>query len=328
MKIYTKTGDGGTTSLYSGERVPKSDPRIEVLGSIDELTSHIGGLKVSLPNTPIAQELENIQKILIRLMGDVASTAPDTWQDKEEAIRQLEKSIDKYMDAAGGFKGFILPGANPLSAKADIARTVARRADRALAKCEGIEKEVRQYINRLADYLYSVARYIDKEFAKAEEDMKTQIVSKENDIKENGVREGQNMSQSAVLNLELANQVIEKVKEYAAYKGINVVIAVVSKEGNPISVQAMDDSFVISYELAIKKAFTAAALKMPTHELAQLTAKGAQFEGLENMLDAKIVTLGGGYPIKVNGTVIGAVGVSGGAATDDIDFARYGAQFA
>lgn len=322
MKIYTKTGDGGTTSLYSGERVPKTDPRVEALGSIDELTSHIGALKVSLKGTPIARELETIQKILIRLMGDVASTTPKTWENKEEAIASLEKSIDKYMDAVGGFRGFVLPGANPLSPKADIARTVARRADRALARCEDIEKEVRQYINRLADYLYSVARYLDKEFAKAEEEMK-QVTDKKNEN-----NPGSNISSVNTMNLELANQIIEKVKEYAAYKGINVVIAVVSKEGNPVSVQAMDEAFVISYELAIKKAFTAAALKMPTHELAQLTAKGAQFEGLENMLDAKIVTLGGGYPIKVNGIVIGAVGVSGGSAADDIDFARYGAQFA
>ncbi|MDF2613189.1 MAG: ATP/cobalamin adenosyltransferase [Clostridia bacterium] len=307
MKIYTKTGDNGATGLYSGERVPKTHPKIEAVGNVDELTSHLGDIRSTLQKGPIVNEIEIIQKTLILVMSEIASTANGKWKEKQASVSFLENSIDYYQGLAGEFTKFILPGDNPISAKFDIARSVARRAERAVNRCDNIESEVRQYINRLSDYLYVVARYIDKVF---EETMKTK--------KQTTTQE---------LDLNLANQIINEVKEYAAYKGIQVVIAVVSKEGNPISVQVMDNSFVISYELAIKKAFTAAALKMPTHELAKLTARGADFEGLENMLDAKIVTLGGGYPIKVNGLVIGAVGVSGGSATDDIEFARYGAHF-
>lgn len=307
MKIYTKSGDDGTTGLGTGERVSKSHPKVEALGSIDELTSNIGIIRATFREGPLAEELETIQNTLILLMGEVASSNSRAWDTKEADIAYLEEHIDHYQLKADKFTKFILPGDNPLSAKVDIARTVARRAERALARCENIEIEVKKYINRLADYLYIAARYIDKVF---DETVKT---------KRETVIKG--------LDLNSANEIIEKVKEYAAYKGIDVVIAVVTKEGNPISVQAMDEAFVVSYELAIKKAFTAAALKMPTHELAKLTAKGAGFEGLEGMLDAKIITLGGGCPIKVNGIVIGAIGVSGGSAEEDIDFARYGAHF-
>ena len=87
----------------------------------------------------------------------------------------------------------------------------------------------------------------------------------------------------------------------------------------------MDDAFVVSFALAKKKAYTAAALRMPTHELGKLTAKGADFEGLANMLDEEIVTLGGGYPITINDSIIGAIGVSGGSAKSDTALAKYGA---
>ncbi len=306
MRVYTKTGDDGTTGLCSGERVSKSHPQIEAVGTLDELTSHLGNLRSMIQKGPMARELMRIQETLILVMSEIASTRAGKWQQKED-IRFLESCIDSYEEQAGGFTKFILPGGNPVAAQFDIARAVARRAEREVIKCEVVRSDIKKYINRLSDYLYMAARLIDKVF---EETMKTN-----------------NQTITQELNLEMANSIIERVKAYAVYKGIQVVIAVVSKEGNPISVQAMDDAFVISYELAVKKAFTAAALKMPTHELARLTASGAQFEGLEGMLDAKIVTLGGGCPIKVNGKVIGAVGVSGGAAAEDIDFAQYGAKW-
>jgi len=313
MKIYTKTGDDGTTGLYNGERVSKTHPRIEALGSLDELTSHIGNIRATFREGQLVNELETIQKTLILLMGEVASTTQGIWKTQSDDIAYLEKNIDNYQLKTDEFTRFILPGDNPLSAKVDIARTVTRRAERALTRCHEVDQEVKRYINRLADYLYIVARYIDHVFEE------TSKAKNDHAIKNEHNTQG--------LDLCIANQMIEKVKEYAAYKGINVVIAVVTKEGNPISVQTMDEAFVVSYELAIKKAYTAAALKMPTHELAKLTAKGAGFEGLEGMLDVKIITLGGGCPIKVNGMVIGAIGVSGGSAEEDIDFARYGAQF-
>lgn len=298
MKVYTKTGDQGETSLWDGTRVAKDHPVIEALGSLDELTSHIGKVRSQMQSDVIKKELTMIQQKLILLMGKVAGYESIEKYLVQEDVESLEQSIDYYERESHRFEAFILPGQTPLAAELDIARTVARRAERALARCEGMSKLVKQYINRLSDYLFMLARYIEE----------NHYVSLEK------------------LNLESANLMIDYVRHEAAELGVNVVVAVVSQSGRPISVQVMDDAFVISYDLAIKKAFTAAALQMGTHELAHLVAKGADFEGLEGMLDEKIITLGGGYPIKLNNRVIGAIGVSGGSSQQDIDLAQIGAK--
>ncbi|MGL5675153.1 MAG: cob(I)yrinic acid a,c-diamide adenosyltransferase [Cellulosilyticaceae bacterium] len=297
MKVYTKTGDKGETSLWDGTRVSKNHPILEALGSIDELTSHLGKIKTQVEET-VSEELNGIQQKLILLMGMVAGYQGKISNLSDEDISWLEKAIDNYENKSHTFTEFILPGKCNLSAEIDIARTVARRAERALNNCENVEALIKRYINRLSDYLFMLARYIEEN----------------------------KMTTYEKLDLEVANEVIQKVRNKAKEQGLNVVVAIVSQAGRPISVQSMDDAFIISYELAIKKAFTAAALQMGTHELAQLVAKGADFEGLEGMLDEKIITLGGGYPIKVNKKVLGAIGVSGGSAGQDVALAEFGAN--
>lgn len=297
MKVYTKTGDNGQTSLLDGTRVPKDHPYIQALGTIDELTSHLGKIKSQIKEEQVVDELHYIQKRLIIVMGIVAGYDKAEVESIEIDIENIERSIDDYESKSHEFQGFILPGKTPLSADIDIARTVARRAERLLITCKGVEGVVKRYINRLSDYLFMLARYIEE----------NPILNLE------------------TLNLEVANQVIEMVIKKAKEKGIKVVVALVKEGGRPISMQAMDEAFVISYELAIKKAFSAVALQMGTHEIAELVKQGADFEGLVSMLDEKIITLGGGYPIKVNGKVIGAIGVSGGSASQDIELAQYGA---
>lgn len=298
MKVYTKTGDKGETSLWDGTRVSKNHPMIDAVGTIDELTSHLGKIKSQVDEITVSEELKSIQQKLILVMGMVAGYQSQERYLSENDIDILEKAIDYYESKSYQFTEFILPGKSTLSAEIDIARTIARRAERVLNECIYIEEIVKKYLNRLSDYLFMLARYIEENRPL---------------INEN-------------LNLDTANKVITNVRNEAIKQGLEVVIAIVSKAGRPISVQSMDEAFVISYELAIKKAFTAAALQMGTHELAQLVAKGADFEGLEGMLDEKIITLGGGYPIKVKGKVMGAIGVSGGSASQDIALAQFGAK--
>ncbi|MGL4737034.1 MAG: cob(I)yrinic acid a,c-diamide adenosyltransferase [Cellulosilyticaceae bacterium] len=298
MKVYTKMGDQGETSLWDGSRVSKSHPIIDALGSLDELTSHIGKVKSQMSFPHIGDELTHIQQKLILLMGKVAGYQSLENYLSEEDLVDLEHAIDGYEQKSHSFESFILPGQTPLSAELDITRTVARRAERQLARCEDVPELIQKYINRLSDYLFMLARYIDEQ----------PVISQE------------------VLGLDGANTIIERVKQEAIRQGLNVVIAVVAQSGRPISVQSMDQAFIVSYELALKKAFTAAALQMGTHELAQLVAQGADFEGLVGMLDEKIITLGGGYPIKVHNKVIGAIGVSGGSSQQDIALAYLGAK--
>lgn len=303
MKIYTRGGDGGRTSLYTGERVEKSHPRIIALGSLDELTSQLGLVRSKIHNVYIKEQIRLIQKLLVDLMGIVAGLSDSkVVENIGEQVIRIEKLIDIYSTQIPDSFEFILPGESEISSEIHLARTIARRAERDITAIERLPMEIRSFMNRLADYLYTIAKYVD-------------IM----DVKEMEINKN-------FISRKAANNIIENVVEYARYKDCNVVVAILSKEGNPISIQAMENAFIISYELAIKKAYTSASLQMPTHKLAQLTKKGEEFEGLEGMIDGnKIITLGGGYPIKINGSILGSIGVSGGTEKEDIDFAKYGA---
>jgi cob(I)alamin adenosyltransferase len=292
------------TSLLQGERVPKHHPIIETVGTLDELTSQIGKVRNLLENENLVAQFILIQQKLIGLMADLVDTAKNS-RVTEEDVSVLEQLIDFYEAKCEPFKTFILPGQTLLSAEIHIIRTLVRRAERSLSLCETTTIFVRQYVNRLADYFYIVARYIDS------------CLKEKNNL----------LSLTDTLDLETANQIIEIVKQKAKSMGLQVVIAIFNKEGRPISVQAMDNAFIISFDLAQKKAFTAAALQMSTEALGELVAKGADFDGLENMLEDKIVTLAGGCPIIKNHQMLGAIGVSGGSASQDAALSAYGANY-
>ena len=175
MKIYTGTGDRGKTSLFSGERVTKSDPRIEAYGDVDELNSFLGALVAGLAekNSDLADSLRQIQADLFQLSAILAVTpnspAMDSLQEITDGqITDLEETIDQLDSQLPKLGGFILPGGHPTAAWAHICRTVCRRAERKVAHIsdeydEG--KAARQfqmalvYLNRLSDYLFVVARY-------------------------------------------------------------------------------------------------------------------------------------------------------------------------
>ena len=164
MKIYTKTGDAGTTSLVHTKNISKSDDRVEVMGTIDELTSHIGLIKTKIQDEQTISFLENIQQTLMTVMAGIADSYNMKYKLKDENIQELEKEIDRLESSFERPKKFILPGANPVSAQMDVTRTVARRAERCLAAVSvkfGSDGGARKYMNRLADYLYVLARSYD-----------------------------------------------------------------------------------------------------------------------------------------------------------------------
>ncbi len=166
MKIYTKTGDDGTTSLFSGGRVKKSNLRVEAYGTVDELNSYIGVVRAHNPTRASFNNLERVQNHLFRLGADLATpldSRPD-WLVRidEEAVIWLEESIDKATEQLEPLKNFILPGGSPAGAHLHVARTVCRRAERlvvSLAEDEAINEWVLKYLNRLSDWLFTLARY-------------------------------------------------------------------------------------------------------------------------------------------------------------------------
>ena len=163
MKIYTLTGDKGTTALASGQRVDKDCTRVEAYGSIDELNAQIGLLAHHVAQSPGSEQLTLLHSIQNRLfnIGAYLSTegADSPYGLTTDHIAILERHIDQ-MEAP--FRGFCLPGGCLVSAQADVCRTIARRAERrivSLAKTEPIHPIVMQYLNRLSDFLFVFARF-------------------------------------------------------------------------------------------------------------------------------------------------------------------------
>jgi cob(I)alamin adenosyltransferase len=173
MKIYTGAGDKGKTSLFSGERVTKADPRIEAYGDLDELNSILGALSAHLSaEEELATELQQIQCDLFQ-GGAWLATNPDSAamgalkEISAEQIAFLEKAIDRFEKELPALKSFILPGGHITAAWAHVARTVCRRCERKvvpllgkMAKGKAAEPYQRLlvYLNRLSDYLFMLAR--------------------------------------------------------------------------------------------------------------------------------------------------------------------------
>lgn len=168
MKIYTKTGDKGMTSLIGGTRVPKNSIRLDSYGTIDELNSYLGMIR-SYPVDPlIAEELTEIQSRLFDVGGHLA-TDPQASQVKsklgikERDIQKLEEAIDRMDAQVPPLKYFVLPGGDPLVSFCHIARTVCRRAERRildLASEAEVDELVIKYVNRLSDYLFMLSRKV------------------------------------------------------------------------------------------------------------------------------------------------------------------------
>ena len=170
MKIYTKTGDDGTTSLFSGGRVSKHHFRVEAYGTVDELNSHIGVVRAHQPIVSTEQELIAIQEHLFRLGADLATPmdAKAEWLVRitPQEIEWIESHIDQLTEQLEPLKNFILPGGSLVAAHLHVARTVCRRAERlvvALAENEAINNHALIYLNRLSDWLFTAARYENKQ---------------------------------------------------------------------------------------------------------------------------------------------------------------------
>ena len=161
-KIYTRTGDDGTTGLGDGSRVPKDTLRVEAYGTVDELNSVIGML-LAVPDLPgdIGACLTEVQHELFDLGGELC--IPGHRAITAAQIARLESTLDGFNDPLPPLKEFILPGGGPAASVCHLARTVARRAERrvvALARAESVSPEVAQYLNRLSDLLFVLARVL------------------------------------------------------------------------------------------------------------------------------------------------------------------------
>ncbi len=169
MKIYTRTGDRGTTSLFGGKRIDKNSARIEAYGCVDELNSLIGTIVAAKPDADVLKKLIRVQGELFVLGTDLAT--PTIVKVKiprvtKIYITRLEKEIDFFDKRLPTLKNFILPGGGRVGSSLHLARTVARRAERKIVELSNTEK-INQislvYINRLSDWLFVLARLVNFE---------------------------------------------------------------------------------------------------------------------------------------------------------------------
>lgn len=342
-EITTKNGDGGMTELVGKKNVPKSDLRIQLLGDLDELTSYVGLVKSKINEEMIVSVLEQVQYDLQVVMAGVAE--PNTMKHRlnESRLQHLEEEMTRVSELVKLPDGFVLSGKNTLSAELDVTRAVARRAERSLAGVTvkfGTDRIAKKYLNRLSDYFYLLARYaesvdLDNKMPAMGSDQNTSASviqsSPTVDLDTAVVHEViKRLSEHVVLpsklNLDTAKILIEKVEAYAKEQNLNAVIAVCGADGNPIAVHVMDNAFLVSFDVAIKKAYTSASVKMSTMELSKLIQPGATFQGLDKLQGDKMVFFGGGVPLMRNGVMLGALGVSGGTGEEDDAIAQYGVK--
>lgn len=393
MEVYTGYGDKGMTDLSHTKNVSKSDDRICLMGSIEELVSHIGLVRALIGDGDVVRMLEKISETLKKIIDGVFDPYNREFKVSEDRTELLEEEIGRMKEIFSGEKLPILPGDSRVAAEVDVTRAVARRAERELALVSvkfGSDTGAKKYMNRLSDYFYVLARYVDvakikEKKAEAAESVQgavrsenagTEIVentanvatnasvanaggqdpqlAQKNDVQAFNVQDktvtttaggntamAQNDSMAANtamiqevlkrmgiqgrITLDSAKRLIEKIEQEALRRNKPSVIAVCTPDGNPVAVHVMDGSFLVSFDMAVKKAYTSVAVKMSTMELSRLTQPGQTFYGLGKMSD-NIVIFGGGVPLKVGDTIIGGLGISGGTGEEDNSLAEYGLQ--
>jgi ATP:cob(I)alamin adenosyltransferase len=330
MAVYTRGGDTGQTSLLGGVRVPKDELRVDVYGTLDEATSVMGMARASTKHDDICRDIIELQGELITLMAELA-TMPGAGEalskkninvPKVQAtqIERLEQKIDAYEEERLPTRHFVRPGGSFASASLDMARAVVRRAERRLItldRQEPVNPNILKYLNRLSDLLYIMARLDEQreiQQAVISQLQASGLVASSQSILEKG-------DGTMTINLADCDRMIEAGIRRAQEIGVPMVLSVVDASGDVIETRRMDEALVVSITLAPNKAYTAATVRIPTHELAKLSQPEAPLYGIAaNMPNLTLV--GGGLPLEKNGKVVGAVGVSGGSVEQDVTVAQ------
>ena len=322
MKVYTKTGDEGQTSLLSKQRVFKDDARVEAYGTVDEANAAMGLAKSLIKPSWAIDIIHQIQVELISLNADLATdtlSAVDYRITQEHVVR-LEYLIDSLEQRRIPQRGFVTPGASSASAALDLARTIVRRAERCVVRLKRsgeVTVPVSLYLNRLSDLLFVLARCVEQE-QRVVDTVTSKVLAALKVVKSMTIREDQ------CTMLAEAKEMIAAAEQKAYEIGVAMVIAVVDIGGNLVAQHCMDGALLASISLSLDKAYTAVALKMPTDQVAAAVLPGQPLFGLNTANSGRFIVFGGGFPIVKNGNLIGGFGVSGGTVDEDMMVARAG----
>lgn len=331
MGIYTRGGDKGQTSLLGGVRVPKDTLRIEVYGTLDEATSTLGLARSLTKHDDICRDIIDLQGEFIGVMAELAlaPAGAETPVKKQKIeitpvqpaqVERLERKIDQYEQERFPSHQFVRPGGSAASAALDMARTIVRRAERrliTLSREEEVNPNLIIYFNRLSDLLYVMAR-VDEQ-REIEQAVLNQFKSL--GLEASSLAGPSQGNGPMSLTLNDCDRMIEAGLRRAKEIGVPMVLAVVDAAGHGVETRRMDDALVVSLTLAPNKAYTAATVRLPTHELAKLSQPEAPLYGIDTNIP-NLTLVGGGLPLCKDGRVVGAVGVSGGSVEQDIEVAQ------
>ncbi|MCC6498082.1 MAG: cob(I)yrinic acid a,c-diamide adenosyltransferase [Propionibacteriaceae bacterium] len=314
--VYTRTGDAGLTGLFGGSRVPKQDPGVEAYGTVDEANSAIGEAKVVAMDESVRATLHGIQQRLFVVAAELASDArgreilANTVGPAD--VKDLEDLIDMCQVVTGPQREFVVPGRDVPSAALHRARTVVRRAERrvlTMSETIAVRPELIKYLNRLSDTLYALARLTEHhhDLTMIERLVRTAVARA---LGATGTIEA--------YDLATLKRMAAAAEAKAAELGVPIVFAGVDAGGNLVLLHRMGDSLMGSIDIAINKAFTSAAFKLPTSALKDASTPAGELHGIQNSNDGRVVVFGGGLPVFVDGRIAGGIGVSGGTVDEDV----------
>jgi ATP:cob(I)alamin adenosyltransferase len=318
--VYTRTGDAGLTGLFGGSRVPKQDPGVEAYGTVDEANSAIGEAKAVAMDESVRATLHGIQQRLFVVAAELASDAKgreilaNTVGSAD--VKDLEDLIDMCQVVTGPQREFVVPGRDVPSAALHRARTVTRRAERrvlTMSETIPVRPELIKYLNRLSDTLYALARLTEHhhDMTMIEQVVRTAVTR---------ALSGGRSGSATVRSYDLATLKVmaEAAEAKAAELGVPIVFAGVDDGGNLMLLHRMPDSLLGSIDIAIGKAFTSAAFKLPTSALKDASTPSGELHGIQNSNDGRVVVFGGGLPVFIDGRIAGGIGVSGGTVDEDV----------
>jgi ATP:cob(I)alamin adenosyltransferase len=318
--VYTRTGDAGLTGLFGGSRVPKQDPGVEAYGTVDEANSAIGEAKAVAMDASVRATLHGIQQRLFVVAAELASDAKgreilaNTVGPAD--VKDLEDLIDMCQVVTGPQREFVVPGRDVPSAALHRARTVTRRAERrtlTMSETIPVRPELIKYLNRLSDTLYALARLTEHQhdLAMIEGVVRTAVARAL-------ATAPSSPATIACYDLASLKLMAEAAEAKAAELGVPIVFAGVDAGGNLMLLHRMADSLLGSIDIAINKAFTSAAFKLPTSALKDASTPAGELHGIQNSNDGRVVVFGGGLPVFLDGRIAGGIGVSGGTVDEDV----------
>jgi len=305
MDGFTGKGDRGTTDLIRTKNISKSDDRVRLLGSIDELSCHLGFVRSMMTEAGTIRFLEKIQGILIIITQGISDPYNREFRLTEERTKLIEDEMGRLEGMFDFDEHYVLPGTSRESAAVDIARAVARRAEADLASVGvkfGVDHGTKKFMNRLSSYLYVLARFLDSGAAAAMNELpvvspaETVRAEANTDILDAVVKEVlKRIGGNTGLTLDRAKEFIQTVETEAKNRNASVSVAVCKADGTPAAVQSMDGAVPGTFDIALKRAVKAAETKQST--------------------------MNGGVPVTEGDTVIGAVGVCGISEETDRELA-------